>query len=259
MTRGTALITGASSGIGRDFAVCCAQDGWDVVLVARTESALTTIAAALSKAHGVRATVVPADLTDVAAPAAIATRCQRDGIAIDALINNAGFGTSGPFATTDVAKTVELLQVNIVALTHLTRLLLPAMLQRRTGRVLNVASTAAYVPGPLMATYYASKAYVVSFTEALSAELAESGVTATVLCPGPTETNFAAVAGTGASNLFKHGVVMDAATVARAGYAGMMRGDLHVIPGLMNKLVAFSSRLAPRTMLAQIAKRLNAG
>jgi len=256
-SRGAALVTGASSGIGRELARLCAKGGQDVVLVARTESALAELAAELTRAHRVRATVVRADLTDATAPDAIAERVAASEIAISTLINNAGFGVSAPFAESDVKRQLELLQVNIVALTHLTRLFLPGMLARRSGQVLNVASTAGFVPGPRMATYYASKAYVVSFTEALSIELAGSGVTATVLVAGPTETNFGAVAGSANSHLFKTPGVMQPVQVARAGYDAMLRGARHEVPGLNNKLVVFSSRVTPRVVLGRIAGWLN--
>src|ERR1051326_578066 len=199
----TALITGASSGIGLDLARLFAKEGYDVVLVA-----------------------------------------------------NAGFGVTGPFVETDLANELEMIQVNIVALTELTKLLLGPMVARRRGRVLNVASTAAFPPGPLMAVYYATKAYVLSFSEAIADELRDSGVTVTALCPGPTETGFAAVADMTASRLFNVAKPMSSADVARAGYEGMKRGRRIVIPGVKNKLLTQSIRVSPRRMVTTIVRKL---
>ena len=186
----TALITGASSGIGLDLARLFAKDGHDVVLVARSEGKLREIAAELERDFGMTAHVIVADLAKPDAPQTLVAQLPVD---VDVLVNNAGFGVLGPFVETDLAKELEMIQVNVVALTHLTKLLLPPMVARRRGRVLNVASTAAFQPGPLMAVYYATKAYVLSFSEAIADELRDSGVTVTALCPGPTEGRHPAV------------------------------------------------------------------
>lgn len=249
----TALITGASSGIGLDLARLFAKDGHDVVLVARSEGKLREIAVGLERDFGVTAHVIVADLAKPDAPQRLVAELPVD---VDVLVNNAGFGVAGPFVETDLAKELEMIQVNVVALTHLTKLLLPLMIARRRGRVLNVASTAAFQPGPLMAVYYATKAYVLSFSEAIADELRDSGVTVTALCPGPTETGFAAVADMTTTRLFNLARPMSSAEVARAGYAGMKRGRRIVIPGLKNKLLTQSIRVSPRRMVTTIVRKL---
>jgi short-subunit dehydrogenase len=250
----TALVTGASSGIGRELAKLLAADGYDLVLVARGVAALEELAREVMDASNVRARVLAADLADPGAPEAIAR--DLEGTAIDVLVNNAGFGVYGPFAETAWTEERDLIQVNIAAPTDLAKRFLPGMLERRRGAILNVASTAAFQPGPLMAVYYASKAYLLSFSEALGNELADSGVTVTALCPGPTITNFQKKAGMERTRLFTSPLVMDAARVARAGIAGMKRGRRVVVPGLGNKLVAQSVRFAPRAAVTRIARRI---
>jgi len=254
MAKGTALVTGASSGIGAELAKLCAADGYNLILVARREDRLVPLAATLGERHGIQARAVAADLADPAAPQAIFE--QVGGEPLDILINNAGFGVRGAFAETDWAAEARLIQVNVTALVHLTKLWAPGMVRRRSGRILNVASTAAFVPGPLMAIYYASKSFVVSFSLALANELKGTGVSATVLCPGPTETEFFAVAGLGDARLLRSGA-MTAATVAREGYAAMMAGKAEWIAGARNRWMIRGSRLAHRTILAAVARRLN--
>jgi len=249
----TALITGASSGIGLDLARLFAKDGHDVVLVARSEGKLREIAAELERDFGVTAHVIVADLAKPDAPRTLVAQLPVD---VDVLVNNAGFGVTGPFVETDLAKELEMIQVNVVALTHLTKLLLPPMVARRRGRVLNVASTAAFQPGPLMAVYYATKAYVLSLSEAIADELRDSGVTVTALCPGPTETGFAAAADMTTTRLFNIAKPMGSAEVARAGYEGMKRGRRVVIPGIKNKLLTQSIRVSPRRMVTMIVRKL---
>ncbi|HEY2323597.1 MAG TPA: SDR family oxidoreductase [Thermoanaerobaculia bacterium] len=251
----TALITGASSGIGLELARLFAADKWDVALVARSEGKLTELATELQNAHGITARVIAADLAKPDASAKIMEALQ--GVEIEALVNNAGFGLGGEFAGTDLNAELEMIQVNVTALTHLTKLVLPAMVARHRGAILNVASTAAFQPGPLMAVYYATKAYVLSFSEAIADELRNSGVTVTALCPGPTETGFAAVAGTGSSNLFTMMRPADSKSVARAGYEGMKSGKRVVIPGAKNKLLAQSIRVSPRRLVTTIVRKMN--
>ncbi len=253
--RDTALITGASAGIGEQLAELCAAHQFDVVLVARGEEKLRRLATELSSKHGIRAVVLPTNLADPTAPDRLCQQLAEQGIDIDILINNAGFGLQGPFAELDVPEIAGLMQVNVAALTLLTRLLLPPMLQRRHGRVLNVASTAAYVPGPFMAEYYASKAYVLSLTEALANELQGSGVTATALCPGPTTTGFAERAGVAHAKLFAS--AMHAEEVAEQGFEGMLQGKTVVIPGARNRWMARLTGIVPRTTLANVARGLN--
>ena len=249
----TALITGASSGIGLDLARLFAKDGYDVVLVARSEGKLREIAAEFQRDFGVTAHVIVADLAQPDAPRRVVEALPA---AVDVLVNNAGFGVAGPFVERDLDKQLEMIHVNVAALTHLTGLLLPPMIARRRGRVLNVASTAAFQPGPLMAVYYATKAYVLSFSEAVADELRDSGVTVTALCPGPTDTGFAVAAEMTKSRLFSVAKVMSSAEVARAGFEGMKRGKRIVIPGMTNKMVAQSVRFSPRRVVTTIARKL---
>ena len=256
MSAGTAVVTGASSGIGLELARLLARDGYDLVLVARSVDKLDRLGAELAVQHRIRARSVGADLVSPDAPGAIAEMLKQAAVQVEVLVNNAGYGTSGPFATTDLRTELDLLQVNVVALTHLTKLLLPAMLAGKRGRILNVASTAAFQPGPFMAVYYASKAYVLSFSEALAEELSGSGVTVTTLCPGPVPTGFQTRAGVDLTRLVSTPLVMDAATVARAGYAGLMKGKRLVVPGLGNKLLVQSERFAPRRLVTKIARFL---
>jgi uncharacterized protein len=247
-----ALITGASSGIGRDLALLLAQGGFSLVLSGRDQAALDLLAQRCRAEHHVPAEVVVADLRDPASPALLHHRARP----VDVLVNNAGFGLHGPFARNDPQLDLDLLQVNIAAPTHLARLFLPDMIQRRWGRILNVASTAAFAPGPYMSTYYASKAYVLSHSLALARELRGTGVTVSALCPGPTRTAFQQRARMDQARMFRL-KVMDSMPVARAGYEGMLEGRTIIVPGLSNKLAALASRLVPRTLLARLVAHLN--
>jgi short-subunit dehydrogenase len=255
-TGNTALVTGASAGLGAEFAQLFAADGHDVVLVARRRENLEVLARALEAKHGVHATVIAEDLTRPEAPEAISKELRARDIAVEFLVNNAGFATTGAFAQADLVRELGMLAVNVTSLVHLTRLLLPAMVERRSGRILNVGSTAGFMPGPFMAAYYASKAFVNSFTEALAFELRGTGVTATVVCPGPTATEFASVAGADKSRLFESGA-MGASEVAALAYRAMMGGQSMAIPGARNKLAMFSLRFAPRAMAVSMAASLN--
>jgi short-subunit dehydrogenase len=257
--RPTALVTGASGGIGEALARLLAMNGHDLVLVARREKALQSLAVELEGVHGARSLVVPADLVDPAAPRAIAQKVEAAGRTIDVLVNNAGYAVHGPIAENAERAELDMLQVNVMALVHLTKLFLPAMVERGRGRVLNVASTAAFAPGPFMAGYYASKAFVLSWSEGLAAEAAASGVTVTALCPGPTETGFATTAGVQKTRLFRKDAVMDAASVARAGFRGLMSGARVVVPGMRNKVLVASGRFAPRRLSSAVTGYLNEG
>ncbi|MGD0388303.1 MAG: SDR family oxidoreductase [Tepidisphaeraceae bacterium] len=250
----TALVTGASVGIGRDLAELFARDGHSLVLVARNEPGLGELAAKLRDQYRVNAEVIVQDLSVADGPRRIFDFLQTKSI--DYLVNNAGFGTHGPFAQSDLATQLGMLQVNVAALTHLTRLFLPEMLKRGGGRIMNVASVAAFLPGPSMAVYYASKAYVLSFSEALANELAGSGVTVTAMCPGPTKTEFQKRAGIEDSLLFKMRM-MDSMTAARIGYGAMMRGRRSVVTGLSNKISVWAMRFVPRRATAAMARKLN--
>jgi uncharacterized protein len=251
----TVLITGASSGIGLELSRLFAADRSNLVLVARSKDKLDQLADELRRAHGVEVHVLPKDLADPAAPKAIFDELGANGIQVDTLVNNAGFGASGPFVDILLQRQLEMIQVNVTALTQLTRLFLPSMIERKRGGVLNVGSTASFQPGPMMAVYCATKAFVLSFTEALVEEVVGTGVTVSCLAPGATETRFAATAGMSKSFLFRSGM-MDVRTVTRAGYRGFRAGKVLVVPGLKDKLIIFSLRLAPRAVVRKIAKRL---
>jgi len=255
-TAKTALITGASAGLGLEYAKLFAADGHDLVLVARRRDRLEALAEQLQEAHGARAHIIVADLAAPDGTRRIVEELDRLGVEIEFLVNNAGFGTSGFFAELDIHRELAMIQVNIVALVTLTRALLPKMVARRSGRILNVGSTAGFQPGPFMAAYYASKAFVNSFTEALWFELRGTGVTATATCPGATATEFSAVAGNGRSRLFRMGAA-SAARVAREGYRAMMSGKPIVVHGMRNKVGVQLLRLSPRGAIRAVAASLN--
>ena len=246
----TALITGASSGIGLELAKLFAADGIATILVARESERLREAAANL------KARALPADLTDLNAPERIFQSLKTERI--DYLVNNAGFGLGGELAKTDRRTELEMIQVNITALYDLTKLFLPGMLTRGVGRIMNVASTAAFQPGPLMAVYYASKAFVLSFSEAVAEELTGTGVTVTTLCPGPTASDFQRRAGIEKTKMVKGKALgmMTSEEAARIGYRGMMDGKVIVIPGLLNRLGVQSLRLGPRAIVRKAAKKL---
>jgi uncharacterized protein len=244
---GTAVVTGASSGLGRELAQLLASRGEHVVVVARSPEALTALAAASSRIQP-----VVADLS---------TPQGRDELGkvvdvVDILVNNAGFGSGGRFADAPRALSDQMVDVNVAALTDLTARWLPGMVARGAGRIVNVASTAAFQPGPNMAVYYATKAYVLSFSEALANELSGTGVTVTALCPGPTITDFQKTAGVEKTALFTGPLVMDAAAVARAGYRGMLRGQRLVIPGVANNVLVQALRVSPRRLATAIIRRI---
>jgi short-subunit dehydrogenase len=251
-----ALITGASAGLGAEFAKLFANDGRPVALVARRRDRLEAVANAL-RAQNRAAFVYPTDLEDPAAPGALFDALARDGHTVGWLVNNAGFGSNGAFAELDPARELAMLEVNVRALTALTRLALPGMIARRRGCVLNIGSTAGFQPGPYMATYYASKAYVNAFSEAVALELEGTGVTLTLSCPGATATEFAAVAGNERSKLFQSVKPATAADVAREAYAAMNEGRRMVIHGAMNAFGVQGLRLMPRAAVLRMAARLN--
>ena len=252
----TALITGASSGIGRELASAIAKDRLDLVLVARRVERLEELATELRQKYGVNVEVVAADLAQPGAAARVFEAARAESGSVDVLVNNAGVGVHGLFAETPLSREVEMIHLNVVALTELTKLCVPGMIERRRGRIVNVASTAAFQPGPLMAVYYATKAHVLSFTEALAEELTGTGVTATALCPGPTRTEFQQKAGFGDVPLLKGPLVWDAASVARVGWEGAKRGKRVVVPGFANRVLALGARLSPRRLTTKIARRL---
>ncbi|MBN1876692.1 MAG: SDR family oxidoreductase [Anaerolineae bacterium] len=249
----TALITGASGGIGYELSKLFAADGFNIVLVARSEQKLTLLAEKLRETHGVEVTVLAKDLSTPEAPRELYTILQEQSITIDALVNNAGFGTHGPFAEIALEEELNMLQLNVVALTYLTKLFLPGMLQRNFGYIMNIASTGAFQPCPLMGAYCATKSYVLHLTEAIAEEVRGTGVIVNALCPGATRTGFQARADAEDIRLL-HGPLMTAEKVAEMGYRGLMRGKRVVVPGLFNQALAFSSRITPRTIVTRIGR-----
>ena len=255
MSQETVLITGASAGIGREFAKIFAAAGSRVVLVARRKERLEELAEELRSAHGVEAIVAAADLSQATAPQQLFDELAGQGLTIDVLVNNAGFGLVGHFAELPESEEMDMVRLNVVALTHLARLYLPGMLERGRGGILNVGSTAAFQPGPTMAVYYATKAFVLSLSEALYEETRKTGVRVTCLAPGPTASEFGDKSGMNDTLLFKLGT-MSSASVARAGYKAFRRGRSLVVPGPINWLGSFMTRLAPRWVTRQFAKSL---
>ena len=252
--RKTALITGGSRGIGLELARQFAAHGHDVILVARHRDALEAAAGTLEGKYAIRATVIVADLADPEAPQRIFDVARNEGIDVEFLVNNAGFGLGGEFADTDVNTELDMIQVNVSALIHLTKLFMQPMLIRKSGRIMNVASTAAFQPGPLMSVYYGTKAFVLSFSEAIAEELRESGVTVTCLAPGATATGFAETAGVTNSRLHTRLGLQKADDVARYGYAAMVRGERVAIAGIRNKIMIQSERFAPRALVTKLAR-----
>lgn len=252
----TALITGASSGIGYELAYLFARDHYNLVLIARTRDKLVQIADEFSREFGISVKIIPLDLSLPDASNQIFSQLQNEAININILVNNAGFASYGLFHETDLNAELQMIQLNIVALTHLSKLFLKEMVTRHEGKILNIASTAAFQPGPLMTVYYATKAYVLSFSEALANELRGTGVTVTVLCPGPTESGFQSRANMKNSKLVSGQKIMDAKTVAEIGYRGLMKNETVVIPGLKNKLLVLSVRFAPRNLVAQLVRNM---
>jgi uncharacterized protein len=255
-TRPIALVTGASGGIGAALARELAQHGHDLVLAARSLAPMEALAAELRTLRA-NVTVIAADLSQPGAAASLADDIAGRGLTIDVLVNNAGLGASGRFDRIDAVRIGEILQVNIVALTELTRLLLPGMIGRGHGRVMLVASVAGFQPGPRMAAYFASKAYVLSLGEALAYELRGTGVSVTTLCPGATATNFFVVAGADNSAMARRlRRTMGADDVARRGYRGLAAGRRVVITGLLNRLLALGGRYAPHRITLPVTDLL---
>ena len=255
-TNPIALITGASSGIGLELAKLFARESHDLALVARSYDTLKEVAQNLQQTYGVQVKFYAKDLSVSSAPEEIFEALQSEGGNIDVLVNNAGFGWRGEFASMELTDALEMIQVNITTLTHLTRLFLPGMIQRKRGKILQVASTAAFQPGPLMALYYASKAYVLSFSEALSEELRGTGVTVMALCPGPTATNFGKRAGFANEKILGGLMSMNASTVAMDGYKGLMKGKSLVVSGWRNRLGTQLIRFLPRKLPMRLIKKV---
>jgi short-subunit dehydrogenase len=251
----TALITGASFGIGLELARIFAREGYNLVLVARSADKLRQLASELEKSHGTRSLILATDLAAPGSAAYVLDQTTRADLTVDVLVNNAGFGQFGFFAENDLEECLQQIQLNVTTLTHLTRLYLPGMMERKSGRILNVASTAAFQPGPLMAVYYATKAYVLHLSEAIANELKGTGVTVTCLCPGATATEFHKRADMTDIQLLRFGA-MDPRTVAEDGYRGLMAGKPVVISGFKNWLLAQSIRFSPRQLVTAVARKL---
>ncbi len=256
-TAKTALITGASGGIGYELAKIFARDKYNLVLVARSEKKLQEIASELQKSYGISAKVIAKDVSKLSAVQEIYDALKQDGIIVDALVNNAGFGDFGFFTETSWEKELEMINLNMTSLTALTKLFVKDMVARKAGKIMNVASTASFQPGPLMAVYYATKSYVLSFSEAISNELNGTGVTVTALCPGPTTSGFQAAADMGDSKLVKGKKLPSSQEVAEYGYKAMMSGKVVAVHGLMNKIMAQSIRYTPRAVVRSLVRAMS--
>ena len=254
MATGRALITGGSGGIGAALADVFAEHGHDLILVSRNREKLEVRGRDIRRQFGVQVTCLPEDLADPAGPARLHRAITDRSLDVHYLVNNAGVALYGKFATTDLNTELSMIQLNVTSVVDLTKRLLPSMIGRGSGRILNVASTAAFVPGPWMSVYYATKAFVLSFSEAINYELKPSGITVTTLCPGPTESDFVDARRSAALAPVRS-VVMDAPRVALAGYEAMMRGKPLAIPGLRNKLIPVAARVGPRSMLVALSHR----
>lgn len=257
MANRVAVVTGASAGLGELFATRFAKDGCDVVVVARNEARLERLRASLERLHQVRVHVVPVDLSQPGAAQAVFAACEARGLTVEFLVNNAGFGTHGAFLAQDVKRQAEMVTVNCTALVELCHLFGTGMQARGKGRILNIASTAAFQGGPLMATYYATKAFVLSFSEALAEELQKSGVTVTAHCPGATHTEFAQQAGIAQTRLFARPGVAKAEDVVDHAYEAMMQGEIVSVHGLLNWAAVVGTRTIPRSVARRLALMIN--
>jgi uncharacterized protein len=254
--RKMALITGASSGIGRTLAENCARDGYDVILAARSVSKMESQAADLKERYNINATVIAADLESSAGAAKLYKEIENRGFILSALANNAGYGTFGEFKDSTLQSELAMMQINMNTIVVLTKLFMPN-LPATKGKIINTASTAAFQPGPYMAVYYATKAFVLSFSEAIAAELEGTGVTVTALCPGPTASGFQAKADMHASALVKNKNLPTAEEVAVLGYQAMQRGQRVYIPGFMNWLMVQSLRFTPRSSVTKMVEAMS--
>jgi short-subunit dehydrogenase len=252
----TALVTGASTGIGADLAECFASDGYDLVLVARTESALCQVADRLAAVYRVVATPIVADLQSIGGGTRLAAEIAGRGMSVDVVVNNAGYGVAGAFERSEGPAQLGMIDLNDRALVELTHIYWPRMLANRRGGVLNVASTAAFQPGPLMAIYYASKAFVLSFSEALWEEGRGTGVNVSCLCPGPTVSKFRERAGTGKVRLSKAGTPMPSMSVARMGYEAWQANRRVIVTGTRNRVMASLVPFMPRTTVLRLVRNL---
>jgi uncharacterized protein len=252
----TALITGASNGIGLELAKIHASKGGNLVLVARNKSKLEELKTELENQYKVKVYVIGKDLSTLNSAKEVYDETTEQNIQIDYLINNAGFGDFGMFYETDWNKELQIINLNITTLTHLTKLYVQDMVKRKSGKIMNVASTAAFQSGPTMAVYYATKAYVLSFSEAVDNEVRDKGITITTLCPGATESGFQTAAAMEESALVKGKKLPSAKEVAEYGYASMMKGKTVAIHGLMNWIMANSVRFTPRALVVKLTRKM---
>jgi len=254
--RQTALVTGASGGIGLDLAECFAKGGYDLILTARSEGALQQAAERLAKRYGVAAASIAADLGVPGAGRKLAEAIAARGLSVDVLVNNAGYGTAGALAGSRESDQLGMVDLNVRALVELTHIYWSGMLAKNRGGVLNVASTAAFQPGPLMAIYYASKAFVLSFSEALWKEAEGTGVHVSCLCPGPTQSSFRERAGTGATRLAQAGAPATSMSVAEAGYRAFQANQRVIVTGTRNAALAWLAPILPRRTVLALVHRL---
>lgn len=255
MNSDTALITGAARGIGLALAWEFAKHGHPLILTSRVESELETVASEIRAAHGVDVRVIAADLEQDDAPKAIFDAVDRAGLQVDLLVNNAGLGHRGQFWEIPLEQDLSIVRVNIEAVLRLTKIFLPPMLARKRGRIMNTASIAGFEPGPLLAVYHASKAFVLSFSEALATELENTGITVTALCPGPTDTDFFPKADMLDTRAFQTASVMAPQEVAEIGYKAFMKGDRTVVTGAMNKALVWARRILSESAQAKINEK----
>lgn len=252
----TALITGASGGLGLSFVNLFAKDGYNIVLVARNGERLEQIKQEIEEKYNISAIVIAVDLCSEDGAQKVFDATEQAGLNIDVLVNNAGFGDFGEFHKSDVNKQIRMVDLNCIALMHLCHLYIPNMIKNGKGNILNVDSIAAFQPGPLMSVYYATKAFVLSFSQALTRELKGTGVKVTALCPGPIRTNFDATADLGESGLFKNLKVWDPDVVAAFGYKNMKKGKSLCVCGFVNKIIVFANRFAPRALVRNMVYNL---
>lgn len=254
MSQHYALITGASGGIGKELAYRFAEDGHSLILVARSADKLRAIRENLKSTYNIEVITVVKDLSREEEIQSLYEELKNKEMHVDYLVNNAGFGLYGKFVETALGEELNMIDLNIRSLTHLTKLFLPDMVKRNYGKILNIASVAAFMPGPLMTVYYATKAYVLSFTEALENELRDTNVTVSALCPGPTKTGFSDRAQLSNSKLFQSGA-MDVEAVVKVGYKKFMKGQTIIIPGVQFRLATFIPRFVPRKWLSSVVRR----
>lgn len=252
----TALITGASGGIGKELSLLFAKDGFNLFLVSRDERKLQRIKENFEEEFNIRVGYFALDLANSDSAIVLANELKQHGVQIDILVNNAGYGLYGEFIETDMEKEVKMIQMNITTLMELTKLLLPGMRDRKDGKIINLASVAGFIPGPYMAVYYATKAFVVSLSEALSEELKDTRITVTAICPGATATDFQKTAKIENDGVFKEGKTMSAMEVAKIGYKDAMKGKVLSIPGFKNKANIFGTRFVSRSFVRKVVGKL---